>query len=161
MRIIYTILLLLVPVLGLSQNEMDKVLRTMNAGSVPYMKVDEAQSLANVVYLDAREVEEYQISHLKNAIYVGYDDFDLKIVEKAVPDKNTQVVVYCSIGVRSEDIGERLLAAGYTNVTNLYGGIFEWKNKGNPIYDSSGSTEAVHAYDRHWGRLLKQGKKVY
>jgi len=71
-------------------------------------------------------------------------------------------VVYCSIGVRSEDIGEKLMDAGYNNVTNLYGGIFEWKNKGNQVYDTLGNeTERVHAFNKHWGKLLSKGEKVY
>ena len=40
------------------------------------------------------------------------------------------IIVYCSIGVRSEDIGEKLKELGYTKILNLYGGIFDWKNKG-------------------------------
>jgi len=33
--------------------------------------------------------------------------------------------VYCSLGIRSEVIAKKLKKAGYTNVFNLYGGIFE------------------------------------
>ena len=54
------------------------------------------------------------------------------------------------------------MQAGYSNVKNLYGGIFEWKNEGHPVYDSEGKeTEKVHAFSKHWGKLLKEGKKVY
>ena len=71
-------------------------------------------------------------------------------------------VVYCSIGVRSEKIGEKLQAAGYTNVKNLYGGIFQWKGEGEKVVDSLGlSTERVHAFSKLWGKLLTNAKKVY
>ena len=47
-------------------------------------------------------------------LWVGYDDFKLSEVEKKLPDKSAEIVVYCSIGVRSENIGEELLESGYS-----------------------------------------------
>ncbi len=52
--------------------------------------------------------------------------------------EESKVVVYCSVGYRSEKIAEKLKAAGYKNVFNLYGGIFEWENQNLPVYDSNG-----------------------
>ena len=76
------------------------------------------------VILDAREYDEYERSHIVGAHYVGYDDFS-KDALAAIPP-NQAIVVYCSIGYRSEKIGEKLQKMGYTNVSNLYGSIFEW-----------------------------------
>ncbi len=116
----------------------------------------------NLTFLDAREQSEYEVSHIENAIYVGYDDFNITTVTKNVSDKSSQIVVYCSIGVRSEDIAETLKANGYTNVYNLYGGIFEWKNKGKIVYNLKGEpTEKVHAYSEKWGKWLLKGIKIY
>ena len=70
--------------------------------------------------------------------------------------------MYCSIGARSENVGEKFIKKGYTNVFNLYGGIFEWKNLGYQVYDSNGSeTENVHVYSEEWGVWLNTGNKVY
>jgi rhodanese-related sulfurtransferase len=44
---------------------------------------------------------------------VGFNYFNSKKVEAAVKDKNTNIIVYCSIGVRSEQIGEKLKKLGY------------------------------------------------
>jgi 3-mercaptopyruvate sulfurtransferase SseA len=66
------------------------------------------------------------------------------------------------VGIRSETISEKLKKAGYTDVHNLYGGIFEWKNKDYPVVDSEGKeTENVHAYSKVWGKWLNKGVKVY
>ena len=65
----------------------------------------------NYVFLDAREQKEYEISHLKDAIWVGYDDFSKKRIKHI--SKDTTILVYCSIGARSENIGERLKKMGY------------------------------------------------
>ncbi|SDD58072.1 Rhodanese-related sulfurtransferase [Pricia antarctica] len=145
-----------------AQTKMDKTLKKFNKESVPYIKVDALNGMNHVVLLDAREKEEYEVSHLKNAIWVGAKTFDLDSVVPKIEDKNTEIIVYCSIGVRSENIGEKLMDAGYPNVKNLYGGIFEWKNEGHAVYNPEGNeTEKVHAFNKHWGKLLKKGEKVY
>lgn len=71
------------------------------------------------------------------------------------------VIVYCSVGYRSERIGEKLQDAGFINVQNLYGGIFKWVNEGMPVYNSIGPTKQVHGYSRSWGVWLQKGEKVY
>lgn len=128
--------------------------------SVPEIGVKEAVlQPSNTLFLDAREPKEFAVSHIKNAIPVGYDHFDLQNV--AALDKSKPVVVYCSVGYRSEKIAEKLIQAGFSNVSNLYGGIFEWVNQGHTVVDDSGVTERVHAFSRSWGVWLKKGKKVY
>lgn len=156
--------LLLLPLMAscLGQQSLKEVLDLHNKESVPYIQVSELAKERELVLLDARESEEFEVSHLKNAQWIGYDQFDLDKFLARYPDKNTSLVVYCSIGVRSEDIGEQLQEAGYANVQNLYGGIFEWKNKGYPVVDSKEvKTEKVHAYSKYWGRLLTNAEKVY
>ena len=147
---------------GCSQKKLDRTLRVLNKESIPYIQISEAVEKDSVVFLDTREIGEFEVSHLKNAVWVGYDTFDPKIVKDSMPDANTPIVVYCSIGVRSENIGEKLRKLGYTNIQNLYGGIFKWKNMGNPVFDSIGNeTEKVHAFNKLWGKLLTKGEKVY
>ncbi|WP_373516965.1 rhodanese-like domain-containing protein [Pricia sp.] len=141
---------------------MDKTLKKFNKESVPYISVAALKDINHAILLDAREKEEYDVSHLQNAVWVGAKTFDLDSVWPKIEDKNTEIIVYCSIGVRSENIGEKLMNAGYTNVKNLYGGIFEWKNEGHAVYDSEGhETDKVHAFNKHWGKLLTEGEKVY
>ncbi len=147
---------------GVAQKKMDRIIRTFNNESVPYIHIPEAIEKDSIVFLDTREIGEFKVSHLKNAVWVGYDTFDPQIVKDSIPDANTPIVVYCSIGVRSENIGEKLQKLGYTNIQNLYGGIFKWKNMGNPVFDSIGNeTEKVHAFNKLWGKLLVKGEKVY
>lgn len=136
------------------------MLETMYKKSVPLVTVAELKKMPNVVLLDTRAKAEYNVSHLPNARWVGYDDFDLKQVGD-IP-KQAKVVLYCSVGYRSERVGEKLVAAGYEHVQNLYGSLFEWVNEGNPVVDKAGKpTERVHAYSRLWGVWLQRGEKVY
>lgn len=145
-----------------SQKNLDKTLKLFNKETVPYITVQELKVSDSIVLLDTRKWEEFAVSHLKNAKWVGHKEFDIDSIIAKIPDRQTPIVVYCSIGVRSEDIGEKLQKAGYAHVRNLYGGIFEWKNQGNPVFDLEGrKTEKVHAFSKYWGKLLKKGKKVY
>ena len=92
--------------------------------SVPAITVKNLIAIKDdVVLLDAREMKEYNISHIPGAKYVGYDDFDESLLEGI--DKDQRVVVYCSIGFRSEKIGEKLKKLGFENAYNLFGSIFE------------------------------------
>ncbi|MEO6818450.1 MAG: rhodanese-like domain-containing protein [Ginsengibacter sp.] len=136
------------------------VLKFILNHDVREITVPEAIKRNNVVYVDAREKKEFDVSHLKNAVYVGYDDFSLSRLSN-IP-KGNEIIVYCSIGKRSEKITKKLTTAGYSNVSNLYGGIFEWVNMGNGVVDMNNkSTDKVHAYGKFWGRWLDKGVKVY
>ena len=148
--------------IAFSQTSIDKTLEKFNRNTVEYISVDELKSSENFILLDTRKIEEFEVSKIKNAVWVGYKKFKISKVQNNFPDKKTPIVVYCSIGVRSEDIGEKLQKAGYTNVKNLYGGIFEWKNKNNPVYNmSNNKTEKVHAFSKHWSNLLTNAEKIY
>jgi len=143
------------------QKSIDKTLKKLNSESVPYIHVSELNLSDESILLDTRKEVEYEVSHLKNAFWVGYEEFDEEKVSAQIVDKDAPIVVYCSIGVRSEDIGERLQKAGYTNVKNLYGGIFEWKNQGKAVYNTNTKeTDSVHTFDKEWGKLLQKGIKV-
>lgn len=137
------------------------MLKTLLKHTVPEISVDSlAKCSSRVILLDARETEEYKVSHMQNAIHVGYNDFTMEAV-KDIP-KTSAIVVYCSVGYRSEKITEKLRAAGFSNISNLYGGIFEWKNQQHEVVDEQGAiTQKVHAYSKLWGIWLKKGKKVY
>ncbi len=156
----YVFLLITLAING--QTQIDSVLKASNLETVNYIHYNQLKLNDSIVLLDTREKNEFQVSHLKNAVWVGYTNAKLNKVKRLVVDKNTPIVVYCSIGVRSEDIGEQLLQMGYTNVSNLYGGIFEWKNNNLPVYTTKNiETNKVHAFDQEWGKLLTKGEKVY
>ncbi len=141
-------------------NSYNMLLKKMLNHKVPEITVDSlAKIVDDVVLLDAREPDEFKVSHLAKATFVGYNNFNFESIK--VTDKNTPIVVYCSVGYRSGKIAEKLMENGFTNVQNLYGGIFEWKNEGNMVVDEKGITNDVHPYSKSWGIWLKKGNKVY
>ncbi|OCK43722.1 rhodanese [Tenacibaculum soleae] len=155
---------LLISFNSFSQKDLHQLLKKYNTENVPYIFVDSLKTIASdVVLLDAREPKEFNVSHLKNAICVGYDDFNITKTTKILSaDKNIKIVVYCSLGIRSENVAEQLKKAGFKNVYNLYGGIFEWKNKKNTVVNSKNiPTNKVHTFNKEWSKWLLKGEKIY
>ncbi len=126
--------------------------------SVPVMGPADLKNASEKVYiLDAREKEEYDISHIPNAQYIGYNKVDESVLAD-IP-KDAKVVLYCSIGYRSEKVAEKVRKKGYTNVYNLYGSIFEWVNQGYPVIDKTGkTTKQIHTYNKKWSQWVEDGK---
>jgi len=141
--------------------EFKQTIDSLYSKTVPLITIEELIKIDkyNLYILDTREDDEFHVSHLKNARHVGNFWFDMRKVYD-IP-VNARVVVYCSVGVRSEKIGEKLIAAGYKNVLNLYGGIFEWINQSHPVYKQNGvQTAEIHTYDKNWERWAERGTKV-
>ena len=163
MKLKLFILIFFTAFLGNAQETLSKLLNQYNKKHIPYMSVQElAMPKTQAIIFDARNENEYKVSHIKNAIWIGYDQFSIDSILKQVPNKNKEIVVYCSIGIRSETIAAKLKKAGYNHVFNLYGGIFEWKNNRLPVYNSKGKeTDSVHVFSKEWGKWLKIGIKVF
>ncbi len=126
--------------------------------SVPLIGVQELnQNFSDYTVFDTREKEEFTVSHIDGAKYLGYDDFDISRLGN-IP-KDTKIVLYCSVGYRSEKIGEKLMDLGFTNIYNLYGSIFEWANQGYKVVDGSGvETQKIHTYNKNWSKWLDESK---
>ncbi len=163
MKTLLFYILCLLSTYSFSQESLSELLEKHNSERVPYISVQElAMPKTNAVVLDAREPQEYEVSHLKGAICVGYDDFNVEIVEKEILNKDQEIVVYCSLGIRSEVVADKLKKAGYTNVKNLYGGIFEWKNKHFSVYNiQDKETDSIHTFSKKWSKWLTNGIKIH
>ncbi|MFT5077180.1 MAG: rhodanese-related sulfurtransferase [Flavobacteriaceae bacterium] len=148
-----------------AQVSLDELLKTNNINPVAYISIEELRNIQlsdSILILDSREASEYNVSHIESAKFVGFNKFSKKYFDAQVSDKDTPIVVYCSVGIRSDRISKKLQKMGYTNVKNLYGGIFEWKNKGFPILDSTNrETENIHVYSKIWSKWSLKGVKVY
>ena len=161
MKIVYIIIIISTIHYSNAQKTLPELLEKYNHNNIPYISVQESAN-TNAILLDAREPKEFQVSHLKNAVNVGYKSFDINTIKNKIKTKNSKIVVYCSLGIRSEIIANKLKKEGYTNVFNLYGGIFEWKNQGFPVYDlNEKETEKVHTFSKTWSKWLLKGTKVF
>ena len=138
--------------------DFDRTIRQYLDFSVPTISCQELRDIqSNVVLLDARETKEYKTSHIEGARHVGFKKLNKSTLEGI--EKDQPIVVYCSIGYRSEKIGEKLKDLGFSKVSNLYGSIFEWVNQELPIVDQQGeTTRKLHTYNKSWSRWVEEGK---
>ncbi|MFZ1808277.1 MAG: rhodanese-like domain-containing protein [Cyclobacteriaceae bacterium] len=147
-----------------AQTAYDKKLNSLYKNTVPQIKPSDVklkiEEGKQIVLLDTRSPEEYSVSHLPDAKFVDYKAF--KSTDVIQIDKNAEIVVYCTVGYRSERIGEKLIDMGFTNVKNLYGGIFQWANEERLLLNNRDQpTDSVHTYSRSWSSWLQHGIKVY
>lgn len=156
-KIIQVIAFMQLSLFGCAQQTYEEKLESLYKGTVETVKSKEIP--VDAVLLDTREKEEFDVSHIPNAIFSGYKDFNTDALKDL--SKTDTIVVYCSVGYRSERIGEKLQKMGFSKVFNLYGGIFEWKNTGNEVVNAQGlTTEKVHTYNKKWSQWLTHGEKV-
>lgn len=119
----------------------EELLQSLNSGTLP-------------VVFDVRSKKEFEISRIPGALHAT----KAKDIELA---KDTPIVAYCSVGVRSADFIEKLRKRGYTQIKNLRGSIFEWANKGYPLIREMTPVFTVHPYNQKWGRLLDSKRHQY
>src|SRR5246127_886106 len=101
---------------------------------IPQITVEELKrkldAKEDVFVLDVREPHEYLIANL------GVPQIPVGEVERRVGElaaqKNREIVVHCRSGARSQKAALVLKQAGFTNVSNLAGGILAWADKIDP-----------------------------
>jgi molybdopterin/thiamine biosynthesis adenylyltransferase/rhodanese-related sulfurtransferase len=103
-----------------------------------------------VAIVDVREAEEFSSGHLPGAKHVPRSYLESRI-EGVVPDRATQVILYCQSGNRSA-YGARTLMEdlGYEHVRSMTGGITLWKDRGYEVtVPRALSPEQRDRYSRH------------
>jgi rhodanese-related sulfurtransferase len=103
------------------------------------------------VLLDVRTPEEYQVSHLFGAQLAPANKSDLA----AIATSETPIVTYCSVGYRSAKLALALQQAGYHQVFNLEGSLFQWVNEGRSVYRKDQVVRQVHPYNWFWYWFLQ------
>lgn len=114
---------------------------------------------------DTRQQNEFDVSHIKNAIRVNplitNKDFMAKF---GLQVKGQNIVFYCSVGQRSSLLASRLnpllLKQGADSIYNLKGGIFQWRNEQRTLIQNGLPTQFVHPFNPLWGLLLKDKSSI-
>ena len=81
--------------------------------------------------IDVREDNEWDAGHASGAIHLGKGIIE-RDIEVAVPDKSTEIILYCGGGYRSALAADVLQEMGYTNVWSMAGGWKAWNESGAP-----------------------------
>ncbi len=84
------------------------------------------------IVLDIRTPEEFSQGVIEGAINIDFYASDFADQLDAL-DKDAHYVVYCRSGNRSSQARSTFAKLGFTNVTEIDGGIANWYNSGLPI----------------------------
>jgi rhodanese-related sulfurtransferase len=87
--------------------------------------------------IDVREDHEWEAGHARGAEHLSKGIIE-RDIEQAVPDKGTELILYCGGGYRSALAAEVLQRMGYYDVSSMAGGWRAWKEAGAPIEDNNG-----------------------
>ena len=79
-----------------------------------------------VVFIDVSEPNEYETGHINGMINIP-----LSTLQSDVPEfsKDTELVLICRSGNRSMQAANILKEVGYSNITNVDGGIQSWQGE--------------------------------
>jgi rhodanese-related sulfurtransferase len=91
--------------------------------------VAKLQNKENFILIDVREDHEWQQGHIPTAIHMGRGVIE-RDIEKSIPNKNQEIILYCGGGFRSVLSAYNLQKMGYTNVISMDGGVRDWQNSG-------------------------------
>jgi len=96
------------------------------------VSVDKAYSMVQggAFVLDVRTVEEWDEFHAPGATLIPLGELASRVDE--LP-RDKPIVVVCRSGNRSQQGRDILLAAGFTQVTSMDGGLNQWHSSGYPI----------------------------
>jgi molybdopterin/thiamine biosynthesis adenylyltransferase/rhodanese-related sulfurtransferase len=105
--------------------------------------------LADALFLDVREPDEYEQGAIPGAIHLPRGQLEFQ-VEGRLPDKSAPVVVYCAVGARSAFAAKTLTDLGYEQVASLVGGFNRWKDEGRSWVTPEALTpDQRNRYHRH------------
>ena len=91
-----------------------------------------------LLLVDTREDNEWEKGHIAGAIHLGKGIIE-RDIESHVPNRETEIILYCGGGFRSALSADSLQKMGYTNVVSMDGGWRRWKELGYPTEVNSKS----------------------
>ena len=108
-----------------------RVRETDVAGADQIMRND-----PNALLIDVREDSEWEAGRVKGAVHIGKGVIE-RDIEKLVPEKDRQLLLYCGGGFRSALAADALQQMGYTNVISVDGGFKAYKDAGKEMEGGS------------------------
>ncbi|MEA9391973.1 rhodanese-related sulfurtransferase [Acerihabitans sp. TG2] len=100
-----------------------------------YLTAEQVNGMAddpNTLFVDMRNHYEYEVGHFDHAVEIPSDTFREQLpmaVEMLTPDKDKNIVMYCTGGIRCEKASAYMRHHGFANVYHVEGGIIEYARR--------------------------------
>lgn len=136
-------------------SETESVAQT--GGTISVAAFEQKLKTPGIQILDVRTAGEYQGGHFNNSLQANW--LDQKEFADRVQhiDKSNPVLVYCASGVRSAEAMNWMKQNGFSDVSNLRGGISAWRMEGKPLESKAAREElsmAAFAASTKTGTIL-------
>jgi len=140
---IYFFVLLLPFLLFIPINSVKAATYTPIDVDTAYAMINNHTQYPNLLILDVREQNEYDVNHLHNATLIPLGQIDSRISE-LMPYKDTEIIVYCRTGGRGETASINLAGNhNFTKVFNMEGAITAWIAAGYPVWTSNNGEPTI------------------
>jgi UPF0176 protein len=86
----------------------------------------------DTIVIDMRNHYEFEVGHFEKAIEIPSDTFREQLpmaVDMLKEDRDKNIIMYCTGGIRCEKASAYMLHQGFTNVFHLEGGIIHYANQ--------------------------------
>lgn len=166
---VFTLMVVLLASPAFALDELDDIHESIkqkyNVEHIDNQALSAQSSDSNFILFDVRERQEYDVSHIENAIQVdpeiSVEEFFVRHTDKL---DNKVVVFYCSVGERSskllEKLQDKLTGTGATSAYNLEGGAFKWHNDQIELVKDGLHTRDIHPYNAYWGQLIEAEESI-
>jgi rhodanese-related sulfurtransferase len=101
--------------------EEDRLYAEIDAAAARVLVEDERE---DVVIVDVRSAPEFESGHIDGALWIPVEEIERRADE--VPRRG-RVLVFCAVGGRSAAACHLLSEKGFTNLTNVDGGMMAWQ----------------------------------
>ncbi|WP_371802513.1 rhodanese-like domain-containing protein [Candidatus Lokiarchaeum ossiferum] len=123
------LMIIFIPQLSPNNGQTDNI-KDINV-SEAYEMINDDENYPDLIVLDVRTQSEYDSGHLNNSILIPLDELENRL-DELEEYKDTEIIVHCRSGSRSQAASEVLVANGFSKIYNMIGGISAWNSAGYP-----------------------------
>ena len=99
---------------------------------------------SSALLVDVRSPAEYNEKHLANSLNLPLGDLSEELVlAKCGNNKSQAIILVCASGMRSKQAAEKLVSFGFSNISNIEGGLNACKDPNLQIIKGSGKVMSL------------------
>ena len=133
---------------------------------LPWDLAEEMAQNSELMLLDIRERDEFEMMHIKNSLNVprgvlegaccwNYDDTVLKLAQ----GRSQNIVLICRSGNRSVLAAQSMQQMGFSHVRSLKMGIKGWNDNDMPMIDAGNKEVDIDTADEWLNRAVTEEKR--